>query len=94
MTISDKSREQHDAWYAEYSKDWTPSIRYACRNEFWPAWQASRASVAVDLPPAPEVPEDPEEAIDDSHMDAYHAANHMRLACQKAIEAAGMKVKP
>lgn len=58
------------------------------------AWQASRASMVIELPPAPDAPEDPEDAIDDSHMDAYHSAIGMRHACSKFIEAAGLKVKP
>lgn len=58
----------------------------------WIAWQASRAALAVELPPACPMPEEPEEAIDDSHMDAYHAANKMRKACAASIKAAGVKV--
>ncbi|QZA71293.1 hypothetical protein AH02_51 [Pseudomonas phage AH02] len=57
------------------------------------AWQASRAVVVIELPPLPEVPEDPVEAIDDSHMDAYHSAIGMRHACAKFIESAGLRVK-
>ncbi|MDZ5602578.1 hypothetical protein SJI00_07310 [Pseudomonas sp. RP23018S] len=58
------------------------------------SWQSSREAVVVELPPKPEVPEDPEEAIDDSHMDAYHSAIGMRHACAQCIKAAGLKVKP
>lgn len=61
---------------------------------YWDFWQASRAAVVVELPPAPEVPDDPEEAIDDSHMDAYHSAVRMRKGCAKSVTAAGLKVKP
>ncbi|MNG23831.1 hypothetical protein D3C84_1084830 [compost metagenome] len=50
--------------------------------------------MVVDLPPPPAEPDEPEDAIDDSHMDAFHAANRMRSACEKAIEAAGVKVAP
>lgn len=59
----------------------------------WAGWEASRAALVIELPPMPDVPEDPEEAIDDSHMDAYHSAIGMRHACLKFIEAAGVKVK-
>lgn len=62
-------------------------------NGAWDGWQASRETLVIDLPPPYPVPDDPEEAIDDSHMDAYHAANGMRHACSKFIEAAGLKVK-
>lgn len=58
------------------------------------AWFASRSAVVVELPPMPDAPEEPEEAIDDSHMDAYHSAIGMRHACAKFVEAAGLKVKP
>jgi hypothetical protein len=67
----------------------TSALRFA-----WWAWQKSRMDLVIELPPAPAEPEEPEEAIDDSHMDAFHAANRMRSACQKAIEAAGLKVTP
>ena len=63
-------------------------------NAYWHFWNESRAAVVIDLPPAPAEPEVPEDAIDDSHMDAFHAANRMRSACEKAIEAAGVKVAP
>jgi hypothetical protein len=63
-------------------------------DTYWHFWNESRAAVVVDLPPAPAEPDVPEDAIDDSHMDAFHAANRMRSACQKAIEADGLKVTP
>ena len=62
-------------------------------DAYWYFWNESRAVVVVDMPPAPAEPEEPECAIDDSHMDAFHAANRMRSACEKAIEAAGLKVR-
>ncbi|MGE1156989.1 hypothetical protein [Pseudomonas kitaguniensis] len=58
------------------------------------AWFASRIAVVVELPPMPDAPEEPEEAIDDSHMDAYHSAIGMRHACAQFIKAAGLKVTP
>jgi hypothetical protein len=63
-------------------------------DTYWHFWNESRAVVVVDMPPAPAEPEESERAIDDSHMDAFHAANRMRSACEKAIEAAGLKVTP
>lgn len=59
----------------------------------WWAWQASRECLVIELPAEPECPEDPEEAIDDSHMDAYHSAIRMRNACRDSIHAAGVKTK-
>lgn len=63
-----------------------------CGDRFL-VWQASRESLAIELPPAPPAPEEPEDAIDDSHMDGYNAAVRMRSACEKSIKAAGLKVK-
>ena len=65
---------------------------WAAARIMWDAWKASRASLVIELPPSYPAPEDPEFALDDSHMDAYHAANGMRHACSKFIEAAGVKV--
>lgn len=105
--MSDKMREEFEEWAAEeaevrgvgvllglmqdehqdrYSMIWTQTA--------WMAWQASRSALVIELPPVYPEPEAPEEAIDDSHMDAFHAANGMRHACAKAIEAAGAKVTP
>lgn len=74
--------EHHD----RYSMIWTQTA--------WMAWQASRAALAIDLPSVGPEPEAPEDAIDDSYMDAHHAAIRMRNACFKAVEAAGLKVTP
>jgi hypothetical protein len=60
----------------------------------WRTWKMALESVVVELPPPYPVPEEPEFAMDDSHMDAYHAANGMRHACSKFIESAGLKVTP
>ena len=60
-------------------------------DAYWHFWKESCAAVVVDLP-APAEPDAPEDAIDDSHMDALHAANRIRSACEKAIEAVGLKV--
>lgn len=57
------------------------------------AWLASRETMVIELPKEPGCPEDPEEAIDDSHMDAYHAAIRIRNACRYSIHAAGVKTK-
>jgi len=62
--------------------------------DLFDAWMSSRAVLVIELPTAPSVPEDPEDAIDDSHMDAYHSAVRMRKACSKSIAAAGLKVTP
>lgn len=104
---NDKLREEFEVWQIDsHSGPFTDPFwlvrdskdpdRYALLEIqiSWRAWQASRAAVVVELPPAPEVPEDPEEAIDDSHMDAYHSAIGMRHACAQFIKACGLQVKP
>ena len=63
-------------------------------DAYWHFWKESRTALVVELPPAPIEPEEPEEAIDDSFMDPYYAAQGMRNACVNAIEAVGLKVKP
>lgn len=63
------------------------------RDLYLRCWTASREALVIELPPPYPEPEEPEEAIDDSHMDAYHAAKGMRHACANAIEAAGLKVQ-
>jgi hypothetical protein len=85
-------RSSVEFFFVEKEPDGTYSNPIA--HAGWWAWQASRAALVIELPPTPPVPEGPEEAIDDSHMDAYHSAVGMRHACLKFIEAAGVKVKP
>jgi hypothetical protein len=74
--------------------NYTDPMAQADWEAFQKGWEQSRAAPVIELPPTPPVPDDPEEAIDDSHMDAYHSAVGMRHACLKFIEAAGVKVKP
>lgn len=93
-------REQFESWLSKkygkhmvstwdaHSKDYN---QLGCTIAF-EAWKASRETMVVELPPPYPEPEEPEFALDDSHMDAYHAAKGMRHACAKAIEAAGVKV--
>lgn len=78
----------------ERGGEWYLGKDHQVMNLGWAAWQASRESLVIELPPLPAEPEEPECAMDDSHMDAYHAAGRMRNACAKAIEVAGGKVKP
>jgi hypothetical protein len=101
--MSDKMREEFEAAIAIESgepitaifltrKDGTyttNTLRFA-----WWAWQKARIDLVIELPPPYPEPEVPHDAIDDSFMDAYHAAQGMRHACAKAIEAAGLKVTP
>lgn len=84
--MSDLNRKQFEEWFDE-------SGFYKFKETAWAAWEASRECLVIDLPAEPECPEDPEEAIDDSHMDAYHSAIRMRNACRDSIHAAGVKVK-
>jgi hypothetical protein len=99
--ISEKMREGFEAWTidpaaiadsAQILERAGDGYRLSTVDTAWTSWQASRAAMVIELPPSPEVPEDPEEAIDDSHMDGFNAANRMRAACAKSITAAGLKV--
>ncbi|AZC96810.1 hypothetical protein [Pseudomonas chlororaphis] len=102
--MNDKMREQFEAAFVEEEvrlcgEGFRDSALHMIKQNLfnvhmaWWAWQASRQVVVVELPPVPVEPEEPEFAIDDSHMDAYHAAVRMRDSCVKAIEAQGLKVK-
>lgn len=100
---TNQMREQFEAEFARYADMSIEEVKahwdgdlyddQGMRDAIW-AWEESRKTVVVELPPAPARPEEPEFAVDDSDMDAYHAAVRMRDACAKAIEAQGLKVKP
>ena len=98
---NDKMREEFEAAISAKAGEPILSIYLSRRGDTyststlhfaWWAWQASREALVIELPPEPAIPEDPEEAIDDSHMDAYHAAKRMRAECVKSVKAAGVKV--
>jgi hypothetical protein len=79
-----------EAWKASRNSQYTAvDVATAAADGF----RDGRASVVVVLPPSYPVLEEPDEAMDDSYMDAYHAANGMRHACKQAIIATGGRVK-
>lgn len=101
--MSDLMRNQFEEWQLQTYCGGSERLR-KCKNDEsyyyytdvqlkWKAWQASRECLVIELPAEPEHPEDPEEAIDDSHMDAYHSAIRMRNACRDSIHEAGGKTK-
>ncbi|MHC3822451.1 hypothetical protein [Pseudomonas sp. G3-19] len=106
--MSNKLREQFEAAYKDaclkraiprfdaaiFAKDHCGDYLNPLVQSAWWAWQECRAALVVELPPPYPEPDEPDDAIDDSYMDAYHAAQGMRHACSKAIEAAGLKVTP
>lgn len=104
--MTKKMRDDFEAWAVadasttgktlrfERVDEWYMGADHQTMNLGWAAWQGSRESLAIELPPVPPAPEEPEEAIDDSYMDGYNAAVRMRSACEKSIKAAGLKVKP
>lgn len=50
---TEKSREQFEAWFAEYVKDWpqpSEAIQKIASDLYWSVWQASRAAMVVELP--------------------------------------------
>lgn len=101
--MTDKMREEFEAWaitcaWLGLSDECMEFIDGGYVNgevqAAWLGWQASRETLVIELPPEPTVPDEPEEAIDDSFMDGYYAAQGMRNACAQNIKAAGLKVKP
>lgn len=76
-----------DAWW---SADEQAELRRLCARG-WAnyVWQASRAALAVKLPPA----YDEEPDADEADKQAIEAANCMRYECVSAIAAAGVTVK-
>lgn len=95
--MSDLMRKEFEVWAESRGMD-----LYCSRKNIyvesetlwaWSSWKASRECLVIELPAEPECPEDPDEAIDDSHMDAYHSAIRMRNACRDSIHAAGVKTK-
>ena len=97
--MSDLMREEFEAWFSVNAPDINNlaadrAVKHMMIKELaFLTWQASRECLVIDLPPEPECPEDPEEAIDDSHMDAYHSAIRIRNACSDSIHAVGVKTK-
>lgn len=74
---------------------WLPNGQHSPRAaEDFLVWEAARAEAVIELPAPVAEPDEPEEAMDDSYLDAYNAANRMRDGCVKAIKAAGFGVKP
>lgn len=84
--MNDKIRAKFDAWAL--------ANPHLTRATLFDSWRGVFETVVIELPPVPAEPEPPEDAIDDSYLDAYHAAKRMRDDCVKAIEAAGLKVAP
>jgi hypothetical protein len=100
--MSDQSREQFEAAIAEEAGQPLVAIQLSRLGDSyatsaliyaWWAWQKSPTMLVIELPPVPVEPEAPEDGIDDSHLDAYHAAIGMRHACANFIEAMNLKVK-
>ena len=106
--MSDLMREEFEAWVqkraARSHAGYHPRLLKRCDlvpdcyaiswvDSAFEGWQASRECLVIEMPAEPECPEDPDEAIDDSHMDAYHSAIRMRNACRNSIHAAGVKTK-
>lgn len=101
--MNNQSRDQFEAAIAEEAGQPLVAIQLSRLGDSyatsaliyaWWAWQKSPTMLVVELPPAPVEPEEPEDGIDDSYLDAYHAATKMRQDCAKAIEDTGAQVKP
>lgn len=87
----DKTQEEFEVWFAEtypignLERNTEEVLRKMIASQ---AWEASRARLLIELPPMPKAQRTDEEAT-------FSAGGcDMRRKCLKAIEAAGLKVKP
>lgn len=92
--LNEESRKQFEEWFIEFAghtKQWIVSRRKATGdgyvsgpgvNAFWMAWQASRASVVVELP---------EQRDEDFDTDvAYNEAIH---DAEESLRSIGLSIK-
>ena len=79
--MSDKLREGFEEWCHGIGytlrRDAEGRYRLGYGLELWSAWKASRAALAVNLPPLPQ----------------DQAARDMHYACRRAIERTGVRVE-
>lgn len=76
--MSDKMREEFEAWYKKrYGSREHSAWAHAEFADSWEAWQASRAALVVELP---------------AEFDEYDGGQAME-DCRDAIHAAGVKTK-
>lgn len=108
--MSNKIREEFEAWAKplcmEMFEAWMPALAHngEYRNQttsmLWKAWQASRELLVVELPEPQPFKVSAEESLDMDPdefeaLEARHGAQWQTYSkCKKAIEAAGLKVKP
>lgn len=73
-----KMREEFESWWyaSKYCQVVNPSAN--AEQTAWDSWQASRASIEVELP---------------SYLD-HTGCRHAIECCAEAIESLGLKVKP
>lgn len=93
--MSDKMREEFEAWFESAVKaveekipaNYSSAMRF-CKETMWHGWQASRESLVIELPENHDVFTWSESGI--TILDSGYSDG----AITKAIEAAGLKVKP
>lgn len=95
---NEKMREEFEAWYLDKFCGGQDRL-FRCVNadqiyyfaevqSKWHAWQASRESLVIELPPMPTAQRSDEEAT-------FSAGGcDMRRKCADLVKAAGLKVKP
>lgn len=105
--MNDKIRGEFEAWVVTLgssvmkcgTKD-SPSdvYSYVETQAMWMAWQASRESLVIELPPVRPEPTSSGDALrSDGEAATWNIWVGDKLAkkeCREAIEAAGLKVKP
>ena len=92
--MSDKMREEFEAWHRSVVEGEPPHEKYNSgdyRNQhvqrYWAGWQASREALVIELPELHTM------APDDDRK--WHGCRNSTIrTCARAIEAAGLKVKP
>lgn len=93
--LHEESRKQFEEWFIEFAghtKQWIVSRRKATGdgyisgpgvNAFWMAWQASRASIVVELPESLQ-------GMSDQFDDGYRIAID---ACGESLRSIGLSIK-
>lgn len=96
--MSDKMREQFEVWW-EDNKHFMLATRKVSKSDCLHIWEASRKTVAVELPQPEPLDIDCDESLemDPDEYESLEAAHGARWSeysrLKKAIEAQGMKVK-
>lgn len=93
--MTDKSKAEFELWISQQGMNTCIDdglYRSHVVGWMWQAWQASRAALAVELPPQLDADDVGDEFF--GPVDLADAVNDAINGCRAAFEAAGVKVKP